>query len=80
MVIVIEKICISVVMVYLIAQFIIFLVVLRERWHKGSQAKYKAKKAKIEARYLEYKLKCGEMLTNEPNQKKGKIYCIVLAI
>jgi hypothetical protein len=44
-------------MVCLIAEIIIFLVVLRERWHKGSQAKYEAKKTKIEARNLEYKLK-----------------------
>lgn len=60
------------VMVYLIAKFIIFFVVLREKWHTGSKAKYDAKKAKIEARYLEDKLKCGAMMTNKPIRRKGK--------
>lgn len=72
MVIGIEKIWVSVVMVYLIAKSIKFLVALREKWHNGSKAKHEAKKAKIEIRYLEHKLKCRKRLTNKPTGRKAK--------
>jgi len=62
----IEKILITVVMV------IIFLVALREKWHNGSKAKHEAKKAKIETRYLEHKLKCIATLTNKPTRRRAK--------
>ncbi len=68
--IVIEKIWIPLVMVYLIARFIKFFVVLRKEWHNGSQAKYEAKKTKIEARYIEHKLISGEKLTNKPIRRR----------
>ncbi len=53
----IEKIGLFVTTVYLIAWFIKFVVELREKWHKGSLSKHEAKRTRIEARYLEHKIK-----------------------
>ena len=58
-IVVIEKIGLLVITVYLIliVRFIKFVVELREKWHKGSLSKHKAKRARLEARYLEHKIK-----------------------
>ena len=64
---VIEKIGLLVTTVYLIVRFIKFVVELREKWHKGSLSKHKAKRARLEARYLEYKIK-------EKNYRKKSKY------
>lgn len=67
---VIEKIGLLVTTVYLIliVRFIKFVVELREKWHKGSLVKHKAKRARLEACYLEHKIK-------EKNYRKKSTYC-----
>lgn len=53
---------------YLILKLIGFVIELREKWHKGSLSKHEAKRARLEARYLEHKIK-------EKKYRKKSTYC-----
>ncbi len=64
----IEKIGLLVTTIYLIVRFIKFVIELREKWHKGSLSKHEAKRTRLEARYLEHKIK-------EKNYRKKSTYC-----